>query len=177
LLHFREPAEVFSFANRPGRAALRAIEARIARGRLYPPGSWPMRPRRRSIRLAGARMKADFRCLLRRVRLAGTGRATRPTGPAASHAREMGIRRRAGPPRASHRANQGVIAEGRTYQVNYTFRLRAPLTGDAWEWFARLAAAQQAPYAAFVDIGDWAICSVHRNCSSSGRVKDCSPGR
>lgn len=50
------------------------------------------------------------------------------------------------------------IAQGDTYQVNYSFRLRAPFTGDPWELF--LAIAQQAGrhYAAFVSLEDWAIC-------------------
>jgi len=52
------------------------------------------------------------------------------------------------------------IAEGNTYQVNYTFRLRRAFDGDAWSLFARLARAQQAQYATFVDLGRWAICSV-----------------
>lgn len=51
------------------------------------------------------------------------------------------------------------IACGETYQVNYTFRLRASLPGDAWGFFLALVRAQQADYAAFVDIGRFAICS------------------
>jgi len=52
------------------------------------------------------------------------------------------------------------IADGNTYQVNYTFRLRRRFDGYAWALFARLAQAQQAQYAAYLDIGQWAICSV-----------------
>ncbi|MGB3562351.1 MAG: aminodeoxychorismate synthase component I [Thermoanaerobaculia bacterium] len=52
------------------------------------------------------------------------------------------------------------IAEGDTYQVNYTIRLRADFAGDAWGLFTSLARAQRAPRSAFVDTGErWAICS------------------
>lgn len=52
------------------------------------------------------------------------------------------------------------IALGNTYQVNYTMRLNSPFQGDAWELFLRLAQAQQAPYAAYVDTGRFALCSA-----------------
>ncbi len=52
------------------------------------------------------------------------------------------------------------IARGQTYQVNYTFRLRAGFAGSAWDLFLRLAHAQQAKYSAFLDLGDYAICSA-----------------
>lgn len=52
------------------------------------------------------------------------------------------------------------IAEGDTYQVNYTLRLRAAWTGDPEGLFARLAAAQECAYAAYVDTGRFAICSA-----------------
>ncbi len=52
------------------------------------------------------------------------------------------------------------IARGETYQVNYSYRLQARFTGSAWDLFLRLAHAQQARYSAFVDIGDYAICSA-----------------
>ncbi len=42
------------------------------------------------------------------------------------------------------------IRQGDTYQVNYTFRLRAPFTGDPWGLFQRMIAAQGAGYGAFV---------------------------
>ena len=53
-----------------------------------------------------------------------------------------------------------AIAQGHTYQVNYTYRLRAGFEGDAYALFYDLAAAQPGGYAAFVDGGDWAICSA-----------------
>ncbi|MCB9419710.1 MAG: aminodeoxychorismate synthase component I [Ardenticatenaceae bacterium] len=52
------------------------------------------------------------------------------------------------------------IAAGNTYQVNYTYNLRADFEGDPRRLFADLAAAQQAEYAAFLDIGRYAICSA-----------------
>ena len=51
------------------------------------------------------------------------------------------------------------IAAGRTYQVNYTYRLRTPFTGDAWTFFLRLA-HQQNHYAAYLDLDRWVICSA-----------------
>jgi para-aminobenzoate synthetase/4-amino-4-deoxychorismate lyase len=59
------------------------------------------------------------------------------------------------------------IAHGMTYQVNYTMRLKADFETDkrieadlrARQLFAHLAHAQN-KYAAFLDIGDWAICSA-----------------
>ena len=52
------------------------------------------------------------------------------------------------------------IADGDTYQVNYTFRLQAPCATDAWPLFASLVDAQPSSYAAFIDTGRHAICSV-----------------
>ena len=53
-----------------------------------------------------------------------------------------------------------AIAAGETYQVNYTFRLKQPIGSDSWGLFQRLVAAQQAPYAAYVETADFAICSA-----------------
>jgi len=52
------------------------------------------------------------------------------------------------------------IAAGHTYQVNYTFRLRAPFQGDAWELFARAAHAQGSGYPVFVETDAWVIGSA-----------------
>ncbi|CAG0928709.1 para-aminobenzoate synthetase / 4-amino-4-deoxychorismate lyase [Thermoflexales bacterium] len=51
------------------------------------------------------------------------------------------------------------IAAGRTYQVNYTYRLRAPFTGDPWTFFLQLA-RQQNNYAAYLELDRWVICSA-----------------
>ena len=52
------------------------------------------------------------------------------------------------------------IAAGDTYQVNYTFRMRSPFTGDPYSLFRRLTEVQDADHAAFVDAGPFALCSV-----------------
>lgn len=52
------------------------------------------------------------------------------------------------------------IAAGRTYQVNYTYRLRAPFSGEPGALFAQLAEAQRAAYSAFVDTGRFVLCSA-----------------
>jgi para-aminobenzoate synthetase/4-amino-4-deoxychorismate lyase len=51
------------------------------------------------------------------------------------------------------------IAEGKTYQVNYTMRLQADFTGSAWDFFLHLAQNQN-NHAAYVDTGRYAICSA-----------------
>lgn len=52
------------------------------------------------------------------------------------------------------------IAAGQTYQVNYTFRLRAPFAGNAVELFARAVHAQGSGYPVFVETDDWVIGSA-----------------
>ena len=61
--------------------------------------------------------------------------------------------------RAIHTIKQH-IADGETYQVNYTYRLRAPFEGDAWPFFLSLARRQPVGYAAYVDLGTHVICSA-----------------
>jgi len=51
------------------------------------------------------------------------------------------------------------IAEGQTYQVNYTMRLQAEFNIDPWNFFLRLAQAQN-NHAAYIDIGPYVICSA-----------------
>jgi para-aminobenzoate synthetase/4-amino-4-deoxychorismate lyase len=51
------------------------------------------------------------------------------------------------------------IADGKTYQVNYTMRLESPLTGDLWEFFLHLAQNQNR-YGAYIDTGRHVICSA-----------------
>ena len=52
------------------------------------------------------------------------------------------------------------IAEGRTYQVNYTMRLRQTnYTGNAWDFFLHLAQSQN-NHAAYIDLGRYIICSA-----------------
>ncbi len=55
---------------------------------------------------------------------------------------------------------KALIRSGDTYQVNYTYRLTAKLAGDPWNLFLRMVAAQDPPYGAFFDTGEWVICSA-----------------
>ena len=51
------------------------------------------------------------------------------------------------------------IAEGLTYQVNYTMRLQTDFTGEPWEFFLSLVRNQDR-HAAYLDIGQFVICSA-----------------
>ncbi|MEO8355497.1 MAG: aminodeoxychorismate synthase component I [Chloroflexota bacterium] len=51
------------------------------------------------------------------------------------------------------------IAEGRTYQVNYTMRLQTDFIGSPWDFFLHLAQSQN-NHAAYLDTGRHAICSA-----------------
>lgn len=55
---------------------------------------------------------------------------------------------------------RAYIAAGDVYQVNYTFRLRAPFEGDPLALFCRLYRVQPVPYAAYIDTGEHAILSL-----------------
>jgi para-aminobenzoate synthetase/4-amino-4-deoxychorismate lyase len=52
------------------------------------------------------------------------------------------------------------IANGHTYQVNYTFRLCAAFHGDPFQTFLWLARAQRAQYSAYIDTGRFTLCSA-----------------
>ena len=52
------------------------------------------------------------------------------------------------------------LADGDSYQVNLTFQMRAPFAGEPLDLFADLVEAQQGAYSAFIDAGDFAICSA-----------------
>ncbi len=52
------------------------------------------------------------------------------------------------------------IAAGETYQVNYSFRLRAPFRGDFGALAAALLADGQTTYGAYLDLGEHALCSL-----------------
>lgn len=51
------------------------------------------------------------------------------------------------------------IADGRTYQVNYTMRLETDCKLDPWEFFLNLVKRQNS-YAAYIDTGRHVICSA-----------------
>ncbi len=64
---------------------------------------------------------------------------------------------------AYDRALQAIreyIAAGDTYQVNFTFRLRADFTGDDRAFYRDLCRAQQASYSAYLDLGRYRILSA-----------------
>ena len=52
------------------------------------------------------------------------------------------------------------IEAGDTYQINFTFRLTAPFTGDPLALLRDLDVAQDGPWGAYVDDGRYAICSA-----------------
>lgn len=52
------------------------------------------------------------------------------------------------------------IEAGDTYQSNYTFRLKTPFKGDAYAFFNDLRRTQNGRNCAFLDIGDYSICSA-----------------
>jgi para-aminobenzoate synthetase/4-amino-4-deoxychorismate lyase len=53
-----------------------------------------------------------------------------------------------------------AIGAGEVYQVNYTFRLRAPFAGDLLPLFWQLYERQPVPYAAYIDTGAHTIASL-----------------
>lgn len=53
-----------------------------------------------------------------------------------------------------------AIARGETYQVNYTLRLHAPFSGEAWGLFRQMVQTQRARYAAYLDLGRFVVCSA-----------------
>ena len=74
------------------------------------------------------------------------------------------------------------ITAGDYYQVNYTTRLRAPFAGDSLSFFDGLRASQPAAYCAYLDFGQWRICSVSPElffhwdkAGNAGRALTCRP--
>ncbi len=52
------------------------------------------------------------------------------------------------------------IRQGRTYQVNHTFRLEADFAGEAASLYRDLSQSQTCGYGSFIDTGRWAIASA-----------------
>lgn len=50
------------------------------------------------------------------------------------------------------------IARGETYQVNYTFRLKAKFTGSPLDLFATMLQTQPVDYPAYIQTGQYVIC-------------------
>jgi para-aminobenzoate synthetase/4-amino-4-deoxychorismate lyase len=57
-------------------------------------------------------------------------------------------------------AIHGAIARGESYQVNYTLRQRFKVEGDPFVLYRRLAAAQRAPFCAWLDTGRFRVLSA-----------------
>ena len=55
---------------------------------------------------------------------------------------------------------RGHIREGDTYQVNFSYRLRASFRGNTLSFFGELTRNQMTPFAAWIDTGRYAICSA-----------------
>jgi para-aminobenzoate synthetase/4-amino-4-deoxychorismate lyase len=53
-----------------------------------------------------------------------------------------------------------AIARGDTYQINYTFKMRARFSGDAYALYNQLARRQGAAFCAYVDAGRFKILSA-----------------
>lgn len=53
-----------------------------------------------------------------------------------------------------------LIRQGESYQVNYAIPLACGFSGDPLAWFADLARAQRAGYAAYLDLGRRAVLSL-----------------
>jgi para-aminobenzoate synthetase / 4-amino-4-deoxychorismate lyase len=71
------------------------------------------------------------------------------------------------------------IQQGLTYQVNFSFRLRAtlPTDFDPWIYFLQLAQAQNGFYGAFIDLPDYAICCASPELffQQDGQTISCRP--
>ena len=52
------------------------------------------------------------------------------------------------------------LADGDSYQVNFTFKMTGGFDGDEWALFSDLVGAQQGRHSAFIRTGDWAVCSA-----------------
>jgi len=57
------------------------------------------------------------------------------------------------------RAIREFIRNGDTYQVNFTYRMMARTDVDPWTLFLAIAGFDDAPFAAFLETDDWAVCS------------------
>ena len=55
---------------------------------------------------------------------------------------------------------KNYISAGDTYQVNYTFPLKADYSGNSLEWYYSLCMAQRAPYCCYVDFDDFTVLSI-----------------
>ncbi|MCL6633120.1 MAG: aminodeoxychorismate synthase component I [Alicyclobacillus herbarius] len=61
---------------------------------------------------------------------------------------------------AAIRTIRDAIADGETYQVNYTFRMKAKGLNSAWDWFRTCLDSPAPPYAACLELGHFGIASL-----------------
>ncbi|MBS1271872.1 MAG: Aminodeoxychorismate synthase component 1 [Candidatus Marinimicrobia bacterium] len=54
---------------------------------------------------------------------------------------------------------RGLLEEGETYQVNYSYRQVTEFTGVAESLFVDMLRRQESHYGAFIETGDWTVCS------------------
>jgi para-aminobenzoate synthetase component 1 len=61
-----------------------------------------------------------------------------------------------------HAVRQAIdyVHAGDVFQVNLSQRLLHPADDSAWELYCRLRERNPAPFAGFLDVGDWQICSA-----------------
>lgn len=52
------------------------------------------------------------------------------------------------------------IAQGDTYQVNYTMRFKTDFTGDTWAYYQKLKRAQQSMYSVYANLGRYHLLST-----------------
>jgi para-aminobenzoate synthetase/4-amino-4-deoxychorismate lyase len=71
---------------------------------------------------------------------------------------------------------RAYIAEGKTYQANYTMRLQSEFKGSAWGFFLQLARNQN-QHAAYIDTGRHIVCSASPELffQLDGNVITCRP--
>lgn len=70
-----------------------------------------------------------------------------------------------------------AIRRGDTYQVNYSFRLRAPAPRDLHSFFSSMVSMQAGNYSAYIDAGRFVVCSASPEVlfTRSGAEIECAP--
>jgi len=158
-LHFQHPQRIFTTQNRDEVVPLlRQVEAAVNRTGQYAAGFLSYEAAPAFDPILPAKGTAGFPLLWFTLFDAVEELDTLPDG--AAEPPNLGWKPSVTPD-AYQRALEQIhdyIRRGDTYQVNYTYRNRAIAQVPAWEVFRAIAPEAGAPYAAFVDIGDWAIC-------------------
>ncbi len=103
-----------------------------------------------------ARAEERLEKVHRRVALSGGRDASAPAGP--MPARESNFTR--GEYTAGVQRAKEYIAAGDIYQVNLSQRFAVPLGITPWDLYCRLREVSPVPYAAFLDLGDFAVVSA-----------------